>query len=71
MSMKISIHAPARGGDHRPPCVYQEPHHFNPRPREGGRLQDRRKRRGGVEISIHAPARGGDTRKTRLVIPSW
>ena len=37
MSMKISIHAPARGGDHRPPCVYQEPHHFNPRPREGGR----------------------------------
>ena len=35
---EISIHAPARGGDRRMWRAGSLPRHFNPRPREGGRL---------------------------------
>ena len=55
---KISIHAPARGGDRKYfhslfTCFY-----FNPRPREGGRRCGIAGAVQGIAISIHAPARG-------------
>ena len=58
---KISIHAPARGGDRKYfhslfTCFY-----FNPRPREGGRRCGIAGAVQGIAISIHAPARGGDS----------
>ena len=59
-TLGISIHAPARGGDRpRRPCA-SCPCDFNPRPREGGRPNDRAALLALINISIHAPARGGD-----------
>ena len=57
---KISIHAPARGGDKDYSSTIKSNTNFNPRPREGGRQKFRKTFRKFCYISIHAPARGGD-----------
>ena len=60
--LRISIHAPARGGDRRQHTVSRRFLHFNPRPREGGRLIS-----ASIILAIFrfqsTPPRGGATAK--------
>ena len=60
MVLKFQSTPPRRGATRCSSDLRWVPQNFNPRPREGGRLEFHKNTSGATTISIHAPARGGD-----------